>query len=212
MIQNPFLPSPSAANAWSEGFIKAFTAISSPQPGENIGIDDVEAFNQGVTAGASSQQSGLPLNNPCIPALEEHSPLHGAGVTINAAEIAHGAWEAAHLAKLAAGVASIVVALIELACTLPVHMRPPEEVLPDLGQPMIDALASFGLDSMEIFCGAGLDINATDCEILLSPLFTSQDQARQAAVTMGRPAWVVVRWRTDQSNSFRVVDSGPDEA
>ena len=211
MIQNPFLPSPSAANAWSEGFIKAFTAISSPQPGENVGANDIDAFNQGVAAGMSSQQSGFTLNNPCISALEEHGALHDTGVTINGAEIAHGVWEVVHLGRLAAGMASVVVALVELACTLPVHMRPPEEVLPDLGQPIMDTLASFGLDSMQLFCGAGLDINAKECEILLSPLFTSQDQARQAAVGMGRPQWVVVSWRTDQANSFRVLDSGPDD-
>jgi hypothetical protein len=91
---------------------------------------------------------------------------------------------------------------------LPVHTLPPENVLPSLGQPMIDWLASFGLDSMELFCGAGLDPEATDCEICLSLLFNSEDQARQAAIGMHRSKWVVVSWRTDQSGSFRVVDSG----
>jgi hypothetical protein len=101
-----------------------------------------------------------------------------------------------------------VVALIELACTLPVHTLPPEEVLPSLGQPTIDALASYGLESMELFCGAGLDPAAADCEIRLSPLFTSLDQAREAAIAMNRSQWVVASWRTDQSNSFEIVDSG----
>ena len=104
--------------------------------------------------------------------------------------------------------AGIVVALIELACTLPVHTLPPEEVLPSLGQPTVDVLASYGLESMELFCGAGLDATAADCEILLSPLFTSLEQARQAAITMNRFQWVVASWRTDQSNSFEIVDSG----
>ena len=167
MLQNPFLPSPSAANAWAEGFTKGFSAISSPQPSENIGSDDIDAFNQGVGAGSESAVSGIELlDDPCIAASEEHGPLHGAGMMINGAEIAHGVWEIARLGKLAAGVASVVVALIELAATLPVHTQDPELILPGLGQSMVDALISYGLDdSMELFCGAGLDGRETDCEI-----------------------------------------------
>jgi len=208
MLQNPFLPAPSAASAWAEGFTKGFAAISSPEPGENVGSEDIDAFNQGVTAGEESARTGVSLGDPCIAASEEHGPLHVPGMAINAAEIAHGAWEARQLTTLAGGLAGILVALIELACTLPVHTLPPEQVLPNLGQPMVDALASYGLDSMELFCGAGLDATATDCEIRLSPLFTSLDQARQAAVAMNRFQWVVASWRTDQSNSFKIVDSG----
>lgn len=208
MLQNPFLPAPSAARAWAEGFTRGFAVISSPEPSENVGSEDIDAFNQGVAAGEESARSGISLGDPCIPASEEHGPLHIPGMVINAAEIAHGVWEARHLTKLAGGIASIVVALIELACTLPVHTLPPEQVLPDLGQPMVDALISYGLESMELFCGAGLDPTATDCEIRLSPLFTSFDQAHQAAIAMNRFNWVVARWRTDQSNSFEIVGSG----
>jgi hypothetical protein len=72
---------------------------------------------------------------------------------------------------------------------------------------VIDTLTAYGIDSMELFCGAGLDATASDCEIRISPLFKSDDAARQAAANMGRPAWTVVSWQTDQSNSFRLVDS-----
>jgi hypothetical protein len=205
MLQNPFLVEPSAARAWAEGFTKGFASISSPEPGENVGLDDIEAFNDGVAAGSQSAITGIDLGNSCIAASEEHGPLHGAGMAINGAEIAHGAWEAAHLGKLAAGVSSIVVALIELAATLPVHTQDPELILPSLGQPMVDALASYGLGSMELFCGAGLDGREADCEICISPLFASFDQARGAAEAMNRSEWLVVSWRTDQTNSFEVV-------
>jgi hypothetical protein len=84
---------------------------------------------------------------------------------------------------------------------------PPEQVLPGMGQPLINVLSGMGVDSMQLFCGAGLDATAADCEIRISPLFKSQDQARQAAVDMNRPAWAVVSWRTDQCASFQVVDS-----
>jgi hypothetical protein len=129
-------------------------------------------------------------------------------MVINAAEIAHGVWELHSLATVAGGVAGILVASVELACTLPVHTLPPEDVLPGLGQPMVDKLAAIGVDSMVFFCGAGLDPTATDCEIQATRLYTSLDQARDEAVAMKRLQWVVVSWRTDQSNSFRVEDSG----
>jgi hypothetical protein len=209
MIENPFLPAPTAASAWAEGFAKAYTAMQSPEPGENVGTDDVDAFNQGVTAGEESARVGISMGDACIPASEEHGPLHVPGMVINAAEIAHGVWEVRQLSTLAGGIAGIVVALIELACTLPVHTLPPEQVLPALGQPTIATLTSYGIDSMELFCGAGLDPTADDCEIRLSPLFTSLDQARDAAIAMDRSPWIVASWRTDQSNSFQVVDSGP---
>lgn len=208
MIQNPFLPAPSKASAWDEGFVKGFAAISSPEPSENIAEEDYDAFNQGVQDGSQTEDTGIAINNPCIPALEEHGPLHEPGMAINGAEILHGGWEIFRLGKVAAGAASIVVALIELACTLPVHMEDPETVLPSLGQPLIDSLAAMGMDSLEVFCGAGLDIHATDCEIKLTPLFSEQNKARDAVVAMNRPQWLVVSWRTDACNSFKVCDSG----
>jgi hypothetical protein len=208
MLENPFLPSPSAAAAWSEGFLKGLAAIASPQPGRDIYPDDYEAFNQGVAAGEEGARLGMEFSEPCLAASEEHGPLHGPGMVIDGAHIAHGLWELRHWEVIGRGLAGILVGLIELACTLPVHTLPPEDVLPGLAQPLLDSITSFGVDSMEFFCGAGLDPTAKDCEIMVSPLFVSVDQAREAAISMNRYQWVVVRWRTDQSNSFRVVEAG----
>ena len=68
MIDNPFLPSPSQAAAWSEGFTKGIAAIASPEPGENVDADDIEAFNQGVATGEESARLGMDLGDPCGPA------------------------------------------------------------------------------------------------------------------------------------------------
>lgn len=208
MLSNPYLPSPSASKAWAEGFTKGFAAIASPEPSENIAAVDIEAFNEGVYAGSESAVSGLSLNeNPCIPALEEereHSAIH---FLTPSAEIAHGLWEMRHLKTLGAGIIGILIGLVEVSCSATVHTKDPNKVMPKLGQLMIDALISYGMESMELFCGAGLDAGSEDCEICMTPLFSSFDQARQAAIDMNRQDWIVVSWRTDQSNSFRVVDS-----
>src|SRR5262245_23907183 len=142
MRTNPFLLMPSAAVAWAEGFVKGYASQSSPEPSENIAEEDYGAFNQGVDAGVESAKEGLALEDPCIPASEEHGPGHTPATVINAGEIAHGVWELRHLKSLAGGVAGILVAALELAVTLPVHTLPPEEVLPNLVQPVIDKLAS----------------------------------------------------------------------
>ena len=208
MITNPYSLVPFKSNAWAEGFTKGYVSIAAPEPSENVSSDDYDAFNEGVAAGLECATNGLSLDDPCVPALEEHGPLHVPGMIIDAAHIAHGVWELRHLATVAAGAASIFVAAIELAITLPVHILPAEQVLPTLGLPVTEKLAAYGLDSMQLFCGAGLDANAVDCEILLSPLYPTPEQAREAAIAMGRYQWLVVSWRTDQSNSFQVVDSG----
>ena len=86
-------------------------------------------------------------------------------------------------------------------------MRPAEEVLPLLGRDVIDKLATYGLQSMEVFCGAGLDASSQDCEIRITPFFSSQAQARKAAIEMKRSEWVVARWQTGKSKSFDIVDT-----
>ena len=207
MIDNPFLPSPTGAAAWAEGFVKGYVSISSPEPSAGIGPDDFEAFNQGVESGGQSAIDGIELGGPCIAAADEHGPLHVPGMVIDASHIAYGVWELRHLATAAGGVAGIVVGVVCLAATLPHRTLPPEEVLPGLGEPLAAALSAYGIDSMKLFCGAGLDALSQDCEIMLTPVFATLDQARSAAQAMNRSQCIVVSWRTDQSNSFEVEDS-----
>ena len=209
MITNPYLPSPAAAQAWAEGFVKGLAGPQySTEPPPEVAPDDVSAFAQGVMAGQQSAIDGFAPDEPCVnAAVETHNPGSDAGHLIDAAHILHGLWEARHLATLAGGLAGIAAGFIVLAATLPVQTLPPEEVLPQLGQSLVDALSAYGVDSLELFCGAGLDPSNVDCEIMMSPMFVSFDQARQAALAMGRPEWAVASWRTDQSRSFRIVEA-----
>jgi len=46
----------------------------------------------------------------------------------------------------------------------------------------------------------------------MSPLYLTLEQARDAAIEAAGPdGWLVVSWRTDQSNSFRIVTSSDAE-
>lgn len=208
MIMNPYLPSPSAATAWAQGFVRGFVGPEySTEPLVNISTDDASAYADGVIAGQQGAMDGLVFSDLCVSAREPHGFLAEPSHVINGLEIVHGTWEALHLSRLAAGLTGIAVSLIELACTLPVHMLPPEQVLPNLGQPIVETLSAYGVESLELFCAAGLDVTSHDCEILLSPMYKSLEQARRAAMAMGRDQWVVASWRTDASNSFRITQS-----
>ncbi len=202
-ISNPYLPSPSRADAWAEGFTKGFLSLESPQPGENVSADDYDAFNEGVSAGLSSADQGIVFGDACIAFGTEHDDtttyIKWTGKTVlNGSKF--------FLKKVASGVAGLVVTFIEIS----LHTSPPveiaETVLPALGQSVSDKLLSYGLDSIELFCGVGVDYESTGCEVLLTPLYVSAERARSAVSSFNRPESFVVSWRTDQSNSFRVVD------
>ena len=59
--------------------------------------------------------------------------------------------------------------------------------------------------SMQMFIGGAVDTSITGCEMQLTPIFASQDAAQTAAQGVGRPHWLVVSWRTDQSGGANVV-------
>lgn len=205
MMSNPYLPSPSQADAWSKGFISGLSGPDfSTDPPADLNSDDATAYSEGALAGQQSAINGLELTGTCIPArAPEHSQVH----VITGIEILHGLWELRSLATLAAGLAGLGVALIELLITLPVDTLPPEQVLPSLGQRIIDQLAAAGVGSIKLFIGAGLDASSEDCTIKLTSMFKTQDAAKEAAVAIGRGEWVVTSWRTDACGSFRIVDS-----
>lgn len=206
MISNPHLLEPTAAAAWAEGFTKGFFATSSPEPSANVSQSDLVAFGEGVAVGSDAAVSGIETSVTCVPAAEE-SPLEVPILIFDGFDIAVDIKHSWSATRLGFALSSIIVALVELAVSLPVHVMEPDQVLPGLGQEAIDSLAAYGLSSIELFCGVGSDPSAFDCELQLTRLFSRQDQARAAAEAMGRPAWFVVSWRTDQSNSFRVVES-----
>jgi hypothetical protein len=197
MISNPHLLEPTAGAAWAEGFTKGFMAISSPQPSDNVSQQDVDAFNEGVSVGSDAAENGLETNVSCVSAREGENPVETETLTFEGIDIVKSIGHSLSKGKLGFALSSIFVA----------HTIPPDQVLPGLGQEAIDTLAAYGLSSVELFCGGGVDPASEDCEIQLTILFSNESQARAAAQAMGRPQWFVVSWRTDQSNSFRVVES-----
>lgn len=142
MIDNPFPLASASAPVWCNGFVLGLTgpdhSIDAP---ENVPQEDVDAFNAGVLAGQQVAVDGLSLSDPCVPAAEEGNEV---GHAITGVEILHAAWDMRKLATLAHGIAGLAVAFVELACTLPKHTLPVEQVLPNLGQTVTDTMSAFG--------------------------------------------------------------------
>ena len=93
-------------------------------------------------------------------------------------------------------------ALVELSIALETHFDDPNEAL----RVRASELQGILTDSMELFLGGGVDFEAKACELKLTPVFRSLDDARRAAQEIGRREQLVVSWRTDQSGGVKVVD------
>jgi hypothetical protein len=70
-------------------------------------------------------------------------------------------------------------------------------------------LDALGITQGDIFFALGIDDNVTNCELLLSPVFKTLEQARDAALNMGRPKWLVAHWALDLASGFEVAETNP---
>jgi hypothetical protein len=173
-------------------------------PPEEILPEDADAYGQGVQDGRQVGIDGMELGDACVPAREFESEPAG-----ELGSVAWGTWSVGSLLLgppgIAAKVARGLITILRLGLHT-AHTVPPEEVLPGLAQPVLDAMTEYEIGSFELFLGVGRDALATDCEFQLTRLLPSHDAARSAVQLIGRPDWIIVSWRTDQSNSFRVAE------
>jgi hypothetical protein len=225
-MENPFLIPPRVegpqSRSWGVGFTWGFQGPAfSSLTTDNLAIEDADAFDLGVLAGQQAAIEGVPLDNPCVDLSVEHPALLAwenpnevgevFGVFIEVVFI--GTEIAKHtLMKAAAGaIFSGPLLLLELAIGLETFSEDPEVELSRRAALLGGALADLGFsEPMECFLGAGIDLSATGCELKMTPLFRHLDDARSAARGMGRPAWIVVSWRNNQSGGAKLVASSRD--
>lgn len=206
-MENPYIASPSLtlADAWARGFFSGFAnPMVGLDPPVEVLPEDASAYGEGVQAGIQAGIDGIFLSNECIPAAEVTSDAAS-----GFASAAWGTWSLGALLVGPPGIAAMVARGLITVIRIGLHTRhtlPVEAVLPSLAQPLLDTLSAYGVGSLEVYLGLGRDELATDCEFLVTPLFPRHDSARAAVEALGRPDWLIVSWRTDQSNSFRVVE------
>lgn len=208
-MQNPFLTPPQVESAqsrsWALGFMFGYQgpARSTLTP-VDIQPEDQDAFDEGVPVGEEAAISGVPVSKACVDLNAEggvgpHLLLETPELVFWIKDLAHG---------LAGGVAGSVVFFINLSIALETFTDNPDEKLAEAAAALQTQMQQIGFDqSLQLFIGGGVDTSVAGCELMLTPIFQSQDAATTAAKAFGRPHWLVVSWRTDQSGGAKVVDS-----
>jgi hypothetical protein len=206
-LQNPFLTPPQVESAqsrsWSMGFAFGFQGPEqSTMTPVDIQPEDADAFNQGLLAGQNAAINGLSLPQPCVDLHAEG----GLGPHL-LMDVPEGLMWIKDLGEgLAAGIGGSVIFFVNLSIALETFTDDPDERLTQAASTLQAKLQDMGFNqSMELFIGGGVDISVAGCELMLTSIFRSKDAAVTAAKGLGRPHWLVVSWRTDQSGGATVV-------
>jgi hypothetical protein len=210
MITNPHLGLPTEGG-WAMGFAWGYLGPAfSEEPPAVIAPEQMDAFNEGTLVGQQMAIEGLPVDQTCISLEREPSPgvevfLEGVHV-IEALDLLRAIFIAEKFAEAGAGA---FVAAFRLAIPGPPPFDP-VSIFQELGLKMREQLVGLGIDSGSMFIAAGLDESIQGCEMLLTPIFKSQDSAREAAQALGRPNWFVAQWDASapMSSSFVIIESG----
>ena len=170
----------------------------------SIDPEDADAFDQGVLAGQDAAINGLSLSTPCVNLNAEgpsvpHLAVEGAeGAAALFSLVAHG---------IAAGLSEGVFLLVTLSIVLQTTFDDADVALAQRAAALKEKLEEMGIEApMELFIGGGVDTSQPGCELMLTPIFRSEQAATDAARATGRPQRIVVSWRTDQSGGVRVLD------
>jgi hypothetical protein len=208
MLANPFLTIPQVespqSRSWAMGFAFGFQGPEeSTMTPETIDPEDADVFDQGMLAGQGAAIDGLSLATPCVDLNAEgpsvpHLAVEGAeGAGALFALIAHG---------IAAGLSEGVFLLVTLSIVLQTTFDDPDVALAQRAAALKARLQEMGMAApMELFVGGAVDTAQRGCELMLTPIFRTEQAATEAARATGRPQWLVASWRTDQSGGVRVL-------
>jgi hypothetical protein len=213
-LQNPFLTPPQVespqSRSWAMGFAFGFQGPEqSTMTPADIQAEDPDAFNQGVLAGQNAAINGLSLPQPCVDLHAEG----GLGPHL-LLDVPEGLMWIKDLGEgLAAGIGGSVIFFLNLSIALETFTDDPSERLAQAATALQSKLQDMGFgQSMELFIGGGVDTSQQGCELMLTPIFRSQDGATNSAKGLGRNEWFVASWRTDQSGGATIVDSSSNSS
>jgi hypothetical protein len=225
MLANPYLQPPQIespkSRSWGRGFAYGFQGplASLPTPAD---VEDEGAFQEGVEVGQQAASDGLDvLSDACVALNPEGGEI--AEGTSAGIEVLEGSGLLPKIAKLlgtdptlvgrlvehglTGRIFSGVMFLLDLAIALPTRFDDPETGLMEGANKLRDILSGMGInDPMELFVGGGVDFDARECELKLTPVFRSSEAALAAARALGRSKVLVVGWRTNQSGAMEVVE------
>jgi hypothetical protein len=175
----------------------------SDSPPAVIASDLINAFNEGQLVGQQAAVDGIELSSQCIDLSEEPPVKEGlewSGRIFELGMILKDAYKK----KVAGGIAGAIILLIELG--IPPFTPTPDEMFPSLTQKFTETLNSMGLDSGELFIGMGIDMEVANCEVYLTRIFKTADQARQAVAAMGRPNTAIAHWQLNACGNLDIIE------
>jgi hypothetical protein len=211
MVSNPHIGTPSEAG-WAMGFAFGFVGPAfSTDPPLVIAPELIEAFQEGTLAGQQAAIDGLAIEPACVSLSQEASA---------AAEELVGDFHKAELLDIGIQVirarwAEASVGALVFAFLLMIPSEPPlpdaASAFPRLALSVRNQLEALGINSGSMFFGTGIDENEVGCELLMTPIFKSLDQARDATIALGRTQWLIAEWAADNVSSFNVVETSADK-
>ena len=208
MITNPFDQAPfapSQAVAWGQGFLFGLTGPfeSTEQAPDSIAEEVREAFDEGVLVGQQAAIDGLDIFPICVDTEEgEHIPL-AASLALDAAGFA--ADLAKKVATASAAFSFTFMTALDIALAAH-HFTPPERVIDGITQQFFGTIESFGRDDCAFFIGGGVDLDTAGCQLQLTPLFRTQQQAHDSAVAFGRALFFVGEWHANQCGLMTLIE------
>jgi predicted transport protein len=151
-------------------------------------------LNLGVLAGQDASINGLPLAQTCVD-LNSEGPSVPHFVTDSVIEGGMAVFSAMRLGfHLSGAVAEGILLVVNLSIALETFSDDPDAALEQQAGALQQQLQRVGIDnSMELFIGGAVDPSVLGCELMLTPIFRSQDAAANAARALMRPKWLVAR-------------------
>jgi hypothetical protein len=206
MLSNPYAGTAYEPD-WNAGLMYGVTGPAySPEDGPPLVLapDKLQAFNEGMLVGETAAVEGLDVFPQCLmtDVDADHEDLHLGVWTGEGALLARTLW----LKHLMGGVFEGIILLIEIGCSGH-HFESPQQVLTDGAEQLIERMGEMGRGPSEFFVGAAQDTASEDCQLAISRLYRTVEQARDAVDAMGRNEWVVAKWRTDQCGGLTIIDS-----
>jgi hypothetical protein len=210
-VENPYLRPPQVqgpkSRSWALGFTYGFQGPenSSMAPAD-VQPEDADAFDEGVLVGQGAAINGMDLDPPCIDLNVERPTIEHFALEVGPSAVFFGMDAAG---SLAGGVLGGIHLLFDIVLAIETFADDPSAGLNQGVGQLQERLQQLGFQQpLELYIGAGVDLNQPGCELQMTGIYRYQDGASNAARSMGRQQWLVAKWQTDRSGGATVVDAG----
>jgi hypothetical protein len=164
-------------------------------------------FDEGRLAGEQAAVDGLDVFPACVMTDLDVTPevVEAGHFVLWGLEALHVVWELGSKAFAGATSGGLLL-LIEIGCSGH-DFESPQQVLSQGGDLLMERAGEMGRGPADFYVGAGQDLDAADCQLAITRLFRTIDQARAAVCATGRAQWVIGHWRTDRCGGLEIVEA-----